>query len=80
MKNDTKKMAFHLKLNKPCGALWENMQPQEKGRFCDQCSKLDTLCLVRRIEIDGFEVKQQAYIEGAMPNQYNCLRNLPCKL
>ena len=28
-----------LKLNKPCEEKWENMKPNEKGSFCDFCSK-----------------------------------------
>ena len=28
-----------LTLNKPCDEKWENMTPDEKGSFCDSCSK-----------------------------------------
>ncbi len=28
-----------LRLDKPCSENWENMTPNEKGRFCDSCSK-----------------------------------------
>ena len=28
-----------LKLNKACSEQWENMTPNEKGSFCDVCSK-----------------------------------------
>lgn len=28
-----------LRLNKPCDEKWENMTPNERGSFCDSCSK-----------------------------------------
>ena len=28
-----------LKINKPCSEHWENMTPNERGRFCDSCAK-----------------------------------------
>ena len=28
-----------IKLQTPCSESWENMTPNEKGRFCDSCSK-----------------------------------------
>ena len=31
--------AIKLKLDKSCGENWENMLPNGKGRFCDQCTK-----------------------------------------
>ena len=27
-------------INKPCPESWEKMNPEEKGRFCDQCCKV----------------------------------------
>ena len=31
---------MHIEIPEPCHESWQNMTPQEKGRFCDKCCKV----------------------------------------
>lgn len=47
-----------LKINKPCAEKWENMKPNEKGSFCDVCSKnVIDLTQLSQVEISN-EIKK----------------------
>ncbi|MFI5203288.1 MAG: T9SS type A sorting domain-containing protein [Flavobacteriales bacterium] len=64
-------MKFKLNINEPCHENWANMTPNEKGRFCDHCSKtVHDFTNHAPEEIAEVLKNGNGHVCGRVPNQF----------